>query len=112
MEIMVRLGRFQDLGHIIKNCLPEGGSLEKLQRYQRLYFTESGEPKKVATGLPDEILVAEWENRIVGYLHFYTDCWDNYEKIKISLRIDPVFSYEIQKVIRESLEKEFATQEP
>lgn len=51
--------------------------------------------------------VAEGDGKIVGYIHFYTDRWDGYEKVVVSRGVDCKFSSKLRQVIENELEEAF-----
>jgi len=112
MQIIIREVRFSDLEQIFKICQLKGPDLKELQDFRKKYYTEYGESEDVRTGFPDEVLVAEVSGKIVGYLHFYTDCWEGYEKVLVSVGSDLTYSYKDRREIEEKLKQEFQLREP
>lgn len=112
MEITLRDAVYSDIEKIIQVCSVTGNALDELKKYCDKYFTPDGKDKKVPTAQPDTILIAEFQERIVGYLHFWTDCYDGNENTLISLGTDPALSQEDAKKVKQILEEEFLLTEP
>ena len=89
MIIRVREGGFSDIELLIQACQLQGTALFELERWRTFRFTETGEPKNFVTGYPETVLVAESEGRVIGYLHFFIDCWDGYDTEIILKGYDP-----------------------
>lgn len=107
MEIVVRRVEWKEVQQIIENCRPEKKALAELERYRKDYFGETGERVMFRTGHPDEVQVAILDDRIVGYLHYYTDCWDDYQKILITITVDSSLPSEHVQAVKKQLEEEF-----
>lgn len=112
MDIEIRDAKFADIEKIFGVCRPEGREHLELVSYKDRYFTQTGKKRSPVSGYPEVLWVAECESRIVGYLHFYVDCWDGYEDNLIALKIDPALSDERTKEVKQKLEEEFHLHEP
>lgn len=113
MGIIIREAKsVADIENIIEVCRLQGKVLSELNDYRRKYFTETGTRKNIFTGYPDTVLMAEHDGRLVGYLHFYEDCWEGYEKILVSSKTSPSLSPRYAEVVRLALEEEFNLREP
>lgn len=110
--LLIRESKWSDLDEIERRIRPQGQALREFQTYRHLYFTESGQPKTVRTGYPDTILVAERRGSIIGYLHFYTDCWDGYETTLIACATDPALGSHEAMIVRGELELAWRLHEP
>lgn len=106
MEVTVREAKRAEIKQIIVYFHPTGCALKELVDY------EAKSDKAQLTGHPDTILVAESDNGIVGYLHFYTDCWEGYEKNLLSVGIDLSLSSEDFAWVEAKLKEEFDLYEP
>ena len=108
MGITIReVNSVADIEKIIEICRPEVKALSELKDYRKKYFTESGENKNTFIAFPDTILMAEYNGRLVGYLHFYEDCYEGYEKVLVSLNTIPLLFREDAEKVKQKLEEEF-----
>lgn len=112
MEITIRDAEWIDLQTIIHLCSPEGRALAELQDYWQRHFTVDGKMQRPFTGYPEEVWVAEYDGRIVGYLHFFVDCWEGYEYVILSLRTAASLSAENALEVRGQLEEALRLREP
>lgn len=112
MEITIRDAIWTDLGKILRSCNPEDNALSEFQNYWQTHFTEDGRTSRPFTGYPEEVWVAEHENRIVGYLHFFVDCWDGYEYVILSLGTALSLSPENASQVKSQLEEALRFREP
>ena len=111
MNISIRNACLQDVKYII-DCGWPGVPRSELQKYCNIYFGSDGKPKGIPTGYPEKVWVAKSDDRIVGYLHFFTDCWDGYATVVLSLVVDSSLPSEEIRMIREKLETELRLSEP
>lgn len=106
MEIRVRDALLDDVQFLLR-CGWPSVVIGALTHYRRSYFDEDGKHKTVHTGFPEEVLVAETAGRIVGYIHFFIDCYDGYEHRQIGLSVDPSLEENSRREVREKIEEEF-----
>lgn len=111
MDINIREVKPVDIEYLINSGWPKI-NLPELQSYRNDHFTETGERKRSFTGYPEQVWITETGGRVVGYLHFFTDCWDGYEDTIIGLSVDPSLPPEDAKSIKEKLETELRLREP
>ncbi len=111
MRLSIRNADLHDVQNIIDSKWP-GIALSELLKFRDAYFDTNGKYRRFLTGYPDTVWVAKLGNRALGYLHFYTDCWDGNKDTLIALVIDPSLSTDDQRKIKEKLKKEFDLNEP
>jgi|GEM_PF-5101779 len=55
------------------------------------------------SGFPDSVIVALEDDVIVGYQHWYTDCWEGYEIVPVGSNVLSSLSSETQKDVQNLL---------
>ena len=89
MEIIVsELKTLEELDVIDSLAPTMGKAKRELASYREKYFDTHGKPPNPTTGQPDTILIAKQDDTIIGYLHWWTNCWDNDEVQIIATGID------------------------
>ena len=63
---------------------------------------ESGDHRSI--GHPDSIVIATYKDQIVGYRHWYTDCWEDYKRIEIGTAIQKSLEPHKQRFIEAFLQ--------
>lgn len=96
----------QDIEAVIRAAWP-GVALEELQGFCDARFAIDGARQSAhAVGRGNEdVFVAEVNGKIVAYLHFFTETWDNYEDFIIAQAEDPSLSPVEAAEVREALER-------
>lgn len=105
MEFRVREAEFADISKLLTACWL-GTSVATISEYFSKYFDPEGKRRHFLTGHPDTFLVAEADGKVVGYIHYWTDCWEDYEKYLVSLSVDPSIPAKDALTIRKQLETE------
>ena len=86
--------------------MPE--NVARFDWYVSEYFSSTGERLPVRTGFPDSALVAKENNSAVGYIQWFTDCYDGYaDTIEICAADSPFPSArasEIQERMRDAMQ--------
>lgn len=112
MEIKLRDARVEDIVFLL-SCHWPGTDATELQMYRDHRFDESGNRKNWQTGYPETVWIAESEDgKNLGYLHFFTDCWDGYQDTILALVVDPKLSHAERKLVEGMLETALREREP
>lgn len=89
MEIVVKTASFEDIHHILSEFSLSKQSCKNLLAHRNLYYDEAGKGRAVMSFVPETVLVARSQDRVVGYLLFLTERadWDN--RVCIELQVIP-----------------------
>lgn len=110
--VKVRDARLEDVDMLLSTRWP-GINASELRKYKDSHFDETGVLKHPFGGYPEQVWVAVSEDEtILGYLHFFTDCWDGYEDTVIALAVDPQLSWAKSAMARSTLETTLREREP
>lgn len=102
MDVTIRDARLSDVKYVL-SCNWPGIVRGELHNFGRDCFSEDGARMLFLTGYPETFFVAEIEGRVVGYLHFFTDCYDDYHDEILGTAVDPTLSSEGAATVREKL---------
>ncbi|OGZ95249.1 MAG: hypothetical protein A3I44_05515 [Candidatus Sungbacteria bacterium RIFCSPLOWO2_02_FULL_51_17] len=102
MDITIRDARPEDIQWLLL-CAWRGTDHCELTNFAQKHFSPDGERKHFLTGYPESAWVAEMNGRIVGYIHFFTDCWDGYQNELLGIAVDPALPSEDARRVEEVL---------
>ncbi len=103
--MIIREVRWSDTEYLKKMYRVAETNPKNLEEFFDKYYTTIGECKRVSTGFPDTILIAEVDNKIIGCLHFYENCYEANEKVLLNIVLHPDFSFEAKKMLKNLLQK-------
>lgn len=89
MDFNIRHAERKDILHLLRKRNWQGVNVGELTKFISKYFDGSGKQLSIHTGHPDTVLVVFSGRRIIGYIHYWTDCWEGYEKYLVGLAVDP-----------------------
>ncbi|HEY4493032.1 MAG TPA: hypothetical protein VJB98_00185 [Candidatus Paceibacterota bacterium] len=93
----------EDIEVVIYAAWP-GAVIKELKEFCEARFAPNGERKSAGARNNEDVFVAEVDGKIVGYLHFFTETWDNYEDHIIARAEDPSLSTAEAAEVRGALE--------
>ena len=102
MDITIRDAQPEDIQWLLL-CAWRVVDRYELDRFGQKYFSRDGNKRSFMTGYPESAWVAEMNGRIVGYIHFFTDCWDGYQNEVLGSAVDPALSQEDARKVEEAL---------
>jgi len=76
MDVIVRGATSADVRFLIESSWL-GANITELKQLQATYFDKNDKYAPRLTGYPERCLVAENEGRVVGFIHYFTDNWDD-----------------------------------
>lgn len=102
-NLSVRPAELSEIGEVIRIFSVYGRELRMLVYYGYSSFDSDGRQRHIRTGYPEELLLAVVDGRIVGCIHFFTDCWGGYEKRILFLAVDRRLSADEARLVESKL---------